>query len=332
MQIQPSEDDYPAEAETGTAAQALPDPLVPATAHPQPLSVEAALLIGLLALVWGSSFILMKRGLSYFSAPEVASIRMVAAGALMLPLALTRLRRIERRHLPYMLLSGVVGSFVPAYLFATAGKHIDSAISGALNGLSPLFTLLLGLAFFNLKTSWQGYAGILAGLAGALALSLVKAGPATSLNAWAFLVVVATLLYAININLVKYRLQQASSVTITAVALVPTGLLGTAVLVWATPFVGRIGQPGFWGVPLICCLTLGIFGSAISIILYNRLLKQVSALVASTVTYLMPVVSLGWGIWDGERVQSWQYVGLVLILAGMGLVGYANRRPRLRTV
>jgi len=309
---------------TGKASPALPEAVGHVPAHPKGSLASSMGIIVLLALVWGSSFILMKRGLTFFSAPEVAALRISSAGLFMLPLALARWRDIKRAALPYMLASGIIGSFVPAFLFATAGKYLDSGISGSLNGLSPLFTLVVGIAFYKSKTSWQGYAGILVGLAGALALSLVRVGGGAELNLWALLVVLATFLYAVNINLVKNHLAGTHPVTITAVALVPIGLLAASILFFGTEFVSKVGQPGFWGVPLLCSLTLGVFGSALSIILYNRLLKQISAVMASTVTYLMPVVSLCWGVWDGEQIQLWQIVGLVLVLAGMGLVGWAS--------
>jgi drug/metabolite transporter (DMT)-like permease len=224
-----------------------------------------------------------------------------------------------------MLISGFIGSFFPAFLFTAAGQHIDSGISGSLNGLSPLFTLLVGLWFFKAKTPWQGYAGILVGLAGALALSLVRAHAGAELNVWSLLIVLATFMYGINLNVIKHHLADVHPLTITSGALVPLGVAGLAVLAFGTPFFGRVSDPGFWGLPLAASLTLGIFGSALSIIVYNRVIKNTSALMASTVTYLMPVVALGWGLWDGELIQGWQIIGLVLVLAGMGLVGWASR-------
>lgn len=320
-------DDEPL-AETGSAVQALPDPLVPEAAPHGHLTLESIVLIGILALVWGSSFILMKRGLRLFSPVEVGALRMTAAGLVLLPLAIARRKDIRREHLPYMIASGLIGSFFPAFLFSSAGAHIDSGISGSLNGLSPLFTLLVGVAFFQTRTGPAGYLGILLGLTGALALSLVRAKEGAELNIWALPIVLATVMYAININLVKRHLHGAHPITTTAVALFLPAMLSIGVLALATPFVGRISQPGFWDVPLFSVLTLGIFGSAISIVLYNRLLKQVSALVASTVTYLMPVVALGWGLLDGESIQAWQYAGLLLVMGGLALVGASGRKKK----
>jgi len=312
-------------AETGNAMAALPDCVVQEHPHPKTIPLESIGMIVLLALVWGSSFILMKKSLIFFTPIEVGALRMVVAGVFMLPLALSRLHTIQKKHVPFMLLSGFVGSFLPSFLFATAGLHIDSGISGSLNGLSPLFTLLIGLAVFNVRTSWQGYVGIFLGLAGALALSLVRVKEGATLNEWTLLVVLATILYAININLVKNYLHEAKPITITAVALVPVGTVSAIILLFFTPFASRTDMPGFWGVPLACAVTLGVFGSALSIMAYNRLIKQVSALVASTVTYLMPVVALLWGLWDGEQIQIWQLAGLAMVLGGMGLVALAKR-------
>ena len=312
---------------SATAAQALPDPIaLAAKPESKAISLNSLLMLGLLALIWGSSFILMKRGLTFFTPIEVGCLRMISAATLLLPLGLMRIKRIKRRHVGHMVMAGLIGSFIPAFLFATAGAHLDSAISGSLNALSPLFTLLLGILFFQTRTGWQGYAGILIGLAGAVALSMVKAGENTTLNAWALLVVAATIMYAFNVNHIKRSLQDADSIAITSVSFIPLGFLAAGILWLGTGFPAKVGQPGFWGLPLACVVTLGMVGSAISWILYNRLLKKVSALAASTVTYLMPVVSLAWGLADGERILAWHYIGLVLVLGGLGLVAMSGRR------
>ena len=277
-------------------------------------------ILAALAIIWGSSFILMKKALVHLTWPEVGALRIFSAFVFLLPVMYSRIGLPNRRQWPYILLSGVMGSFVPAFLFAIAGKHLSSAISGSLNALSPLFTLVVGAMFFGIRTKPLAIAGIILGLFGALALSLNNPGD-LSINAYAYLVVLATLCYAINLNLLKARLGELDSITISALSLMSVGVISGIYLAVGSPILSRFEHPAE-GVyfAMLCVVLLGLFGTAVGLILFNRLLKVSSPVVAASVTYVMPAVSVFWGVLDGEHIQSYHYAGLALIFGGVLLV------------
>lgn len=278
-------------------------------------------IIALLALMWGSSFILIKRGLLALSPMQLGSLRIFSAFVVLLPLSIPRLRQIPTRQLGLLFVSGLCGSMVPAWLFATAGAHLSSAISGSLNALSPLFTMLLGVFIFQTSISFRAGVGVLLGLAGAVALSLSKGGANLEMNAWGLVVVLATLMYAININILKKYMQGIPSLTISSVSLFCIGLVAAIHLFFMTDFLEKVANPapGFW-FGTGCTIFLGLMSTAFALVLFNKLIKNTSAIVASSVTYLMPAVAVGWGVLDGESILAIHYFGLALIFAGVFLV------------
>lgn len=277
-------------------------------------------ILAALAIIWGSSFILMKKALVHLTWQEVGAMRIFSAFVFLLPVMFTRYKLPQRKHWPYILLSGLMGSFVPAFLFAIAGLHLSSAISGSLNALSPLFTLVVGAMFFNIKTRPIAIVGVILGLFGALALSLNNPGD-LSINAYAYLVVFATLCYAVNLNLLKAKLSALDSVTISSLSLALVGSISGLYLAFGSSILQKMAHPaeGFM-FAMLCVILLGVFGTAIGLILFNRLLKVSSPVVAASVTYIMPAVSVFWGVLDDERIQSYHYAGLALIFAGVLLV------------
>ncbi len=248
--------------------------------------VALSILLGL-ALIWGSSFILMKKGLKVFTPLEVANLRIFTAFCALIPFAIPRIKEIPGKSWKYILLSGFTGSYIPAFLFSWAGVHLSSAVSGSLNALSPLFTVLVGIAFFGIGISRLGFVGIMIGLAGALALCLSRASATGGfvLDAWALPVVAATIMYAINLNLIKVNLKEVNSLTISSVSICCIGLVAGIVLFGFTDFTHKFATApeGFW-FAFGCVVTLGLFGTAISLVIYNRLIKFTSPVVASSVT------------------------------------------------
>ena len=227
-----------------------------------------------------------------------------------------------RREWRFLIVSGLLGNFLPAFLFATAGAHLSSAVSGSLNALSPLFTVLVGLAFFGISTSRRGLFGIAFGLVGAIALSFRSADVgALDINAMALLVVLATLCYAINLNLVKRHLKNVPPLSISALSLFFVGILAATFLVFDGRLIGhlRAGDTAYYQ-PVAYVVVLGVVGTALGLVLFNRLLKTADPVVASSVTYLMPAVAVGWGLLDGEQVFGIHYIGLALIFIGVVLV------------
>ncbi len=297
--------------------------------HDQATDRIAWLLLGLLALIWGSSFILMKRGLwvgdrAVLSPAQLASARLAIAWVVLLPVTV-RHWRLLRPHLPSLLLAGLLGNGIPAILFAAAQTRIDSALSGMLNSLTPLFTLVIGLMVFGIRLRWAQVAGVLVGLAGAVGLvAFDPGGGRADWSLYALLPVAGTLCYGASANVVKHRLGMVPPEATAGLALTFVGPLGLAGCLFSGLPATLDTDPHAW-TALGHVALLAVFGSALSLVMWNALLKRTSAVQASAVTYLMPVVAIGWGVLDGEVVAPLQLVMIAVVLGGVHLVNVAGR-------
>lgn len=276
-------------------------------------------LLALLALIWGSSFILVKKSLTVFSPSQVGSLRIGAAFLFFLPFFLANLKKIPTNKLRFFLLAGCLGNLIPAYLFSLAGSKLDSGVSGALNSTTPLFTLIVGGLFFGNTITSRQTLGIVLGFIGALVLILAGA-EGFHINGYAFYVVLATVLYGFNLNITKKYLTglNLSPFLITASIFMTIGPVAIAVL-FSGDFIEKVQQPEAIQ-PLIFAVLLGVLGSAVAMVLFNRLIQMTSAVLASSVTYLIPVVAILWGLVDGEAIQIQHFLGMGIVLIGVYLV------------
>lgn len=287
-------------------------------------------LLILLMLTWGSSFILMKRGLEMYSSVQVGAIRIFMAFLVLLPVALRHIKRIPRQKLKYIFVVGLLGTGLPAFLFAEAQTGLDSAVAGILNSLTPLFTLLAGLAFFGQKTRAVNVAGVLIGLAGAVGLIYVTGNGSLQFRfSYAIYIVVATVFYAIQSNMIKYYLHDVKAAAIAAIGFFFIGVPAGVLLFFFTNFTQVIVSGTNAALAFVYIALLGIFGSAIAIILYNKLVQTTTAIFASSVTYFVPVVALLWGLADGERFAASAFVFAAIILAGVVLVNRGKNHNAL---
>ena len=286
--------------------------------------LQFSILIGLV-LVWGSSFILMKKGLVVFSAPELAALRISISFIFLLPFALTRFKRIKKEHWKYIAFAGIIGNGIPSFLFAIAQTGIDSSLAGILNSLTPLFTMIVAYFFFKSKTKWFNVIGVIIGLAGAVGL-IASSGDKSFGNNLEFglLIVLATIFYAFNLNVVKTYLKSVDAITITAFAFFTIGIPALIYLLTSTDAVYKIQTNENALTSLFYVTILAIFGSALSVIAYNYLIKISSVLFAASVTYMMPLVSYLWGVFDGEKFELIFFLWIFLILAGVYLVNKKN--------
>ena len=286
-----------------------------------PLSI---ILLLLLALIWGTSFILIKRGLVVFSSGEVAAIRVTVAGVILLPLAFLRWNEVKSSHIFKLFLSGMMGVFIPAFLFAAAQRHIDSSVAGILNTLSPIWTMIMGAVFFKLTFKRAAVIGILTGLAGTVLLMLSRSGGQfTGFNLYGLLIVLACALYGLNLNYIKFNIADLGSLTITSISVAIVAPLGAIYLFGFTDFTKRLlTTPGAWQAFGFVAL-LGLMSTAVAVSLFNKLVKMTTPLFASSVTYIIPIVSVMWGTLDGEELQVSHFVGMAAILGGVYL---ANRK------
>lgn len=283
-----------------------------------------------LMLTWGSSFILIKRGLVYFTPTEVGALRVAITFLALLPLALKRLAKLNRRDVLLLGLSGIVGNFFPAFLFAKAQTGIDSATAGMLNSLTPLFTVILGYLLFKLKVRWFNVAGVFIALSGALGLLRVSGGHAFNFNIqYASYVILATIFYAFNVNLIKARLSHIDAITITAITFFIAGMPALIILFGFTPIVTQLSSDpaAFKGLGFIAILA--VVGTGLAMIAFNKLIKMTSAVFASTVTYMIPIVALLWGVIDGEHFDPLYFLWVSMIIGGVILV---NRKGKVKRV
>lgn len=284
------------------------------------------IMLSALVIIWGSSFILIKRGVEVYSSMEVGAIRIMVAFLVLFPFALKRINKISRKKLMIITITGFIGTGIPAFLFAKAQTQIDSSLAGILNSLTPLFTLVFGLMFFRQKTRWVNVAGVLLGLLGAVGLIYSTSSGAFEFHfSFAIYAVIATMLYAIQSNMVKYYLNEVPSLTIASLGFFFIGFPATVALFFFTDFpVVIVEHPKGLSAFLYIAL-LGFMASAIAIIIYNRLVQITNAVFATSVTYFVPILALFWGILDGETFPFLAFLFAGVILIGVLLV---NRRKK----
>jgi len=277
------------------------------------------LVFALLAIVWGSSFILMKEGLKAFNPYQVASLRMLFAGIILLPFAYKAIKRIPKNKLGLVVFSGILGNFIPAYLFCIAETQIDSSLAGILNSLTPMFTIIVGVLFFKVQTSMIKVLGMIIGFIG-LSILLASGKNVSFQNlSFASLVLLATLLYGINVNILSRYMQQLGSLNVASIAFVFLMIPSICVLYFTGYFNKDFSDPIVLRA-LAATSVLGIVGTSIATILFYYLVKQSGMLFGSMVTYGIPVVAVAWGVWDGESLNLTQIGCLGLILFGVYIV------------
>ena len=289
------------------------------------------LVFALLSIVWGSSFMLMKEGLKAFTPYQVASLRMLSAGVILLPFAYKALKIVPNRKMGLVILSGILGNFIPAYLFCIAETQIDSSLAGILNSLTPMFTIIVGVLFFNVKTSMVKVIGMVIGFVG---LSfLLAAGKDVSLHnlSYAGLVLLATLFYGINVNIVGRYMQQLGSLNVVSIAFAFLIIPSACVLYFTGYFNNNFSDPLVIR-SLMASSILGIVGTSIATILFYFLVKRAGIVFGSLVTYGIPVIAVVWGVLDGESLSLMQIACLGIILLGVLIVnrGDFNFLPFLR--
>ncbi len=282
-----------------------------------------------LALIWGSSFILMKRGLFHDGEPvltpwQMASIRLFLAWLALSPVLFRHSGLLKAHWLPLMG-AGILGNGIPAFLFAVAQTRIDSSLSGMLNSLTPLMTLVAGVLLFGQRLRAIHVLGVGIGLAGALMLIHLKSGGGTMEWSWyAVTPIAGTVCYGLSGNIVKTHLSQLPAVAVAALALTFVGPMALGLALASGLPTTLATHPHAWG-SLGYVAVLAVGSSAFALVLWNMLLQRTSAVQASMVTYLMPAVAIGWGIVDGEYITPGQLTMIVVVLVAVYLVSRNGR-------
>jgi len=279
----------------------------------------------LLSLIWGSSYILIKKGLAGLTPLQLGSVRILLTTLILLGYGYSSLKTISRKHWKWIVLTGYFGTFFPAYLFAFSETVVSSSVASVLNGMTPLFTLLFGVFIFQIRFKKRQIVGILTGLMGTVILVFHEfALNEGSDQLYGFLVIVAAVCYAVNVNLVKYKLQGVSPLAITTgnfVAILPPAL---GVLFFSDfPYQNVLDEKIIIALGYIFILSL--FGTAMAKVLFNKLVTMASTVFSTSITYLLPIVAIGWGVLDGEQFTLNQWVACAFILLGVYLT--AARKP-----
>lgn len=256
-----------------------------------------------------------------YSSDEVAALRIFIAFVFLSPFIFKHVKKPLLIHWKAFFAMGLLGNFIPAFLFTKAETGISSSLAGMLNSLTPLFTLLLGVIIFKTKTTVINTIGILIGFIGAVGLITVgkKEDMGNNLS-YGLLVMIATICYALSVNIIKKYLNTVPSVTATVCAFLFIGPLAGIYLFGFTSFTQKVTTGPLALQSLGFISILAIFGTAISVIIFNMLIRNTSALFASSVTYLIPIVAMAWGIFDNEAVLPLHFAWIGLILLGVYLV------------
>jgi drug/metabolite transporter (DMT)-like permease len=278
------------------------------------------LYLTVLSIVWGSSYILIKWGLVALTPLQLGSLRLLITTIALLLVGYPSLRGLTRYHWKWLAITGYVGTFLPAFLFAFAQQHIESAVAAILNALTPLLTLIFGVLFFKIKVLRKQYLGVAIGLMGSM--GLVWGGLSTSgiLNpVYLLLIVMATCCYAINIHFLKIHLVQVGVMAITLGNFIFMAPVALIILLSSDFFSAKTFEHPEIYTSIGYITVLALAGSAFAKYLFNKFVKITSAIFASSVTYTLPIVALFWGISDGETITAFQLFSTVIILFGVYL-------------
>ncbi|MEQ8517717.1 MAG: DMT family transporter [Cytophagales bacterium] len=286
--------------------------------------VKIWLFLFFLAIIWGSSFILIKRGLLGLDPLQLAGLRVVSAGLILIPWSIPNIKKIPKEKFRFLLLVGIIGNMIPAFLFALAQQHIKSSMAGMLNGLTPMFTLIIGASLFSDKITSKKVWGILIGLLGSTALLFIGSeGQIGKFNYYALLVMLATFCYGMGINIIKSKLQGVNATITSSTALLFTLPFGLIYLIFDGYFFEVI-QNSEIQIASIYIMLLGIVGTGFAVMMFYKLVEIANPLTASSVTYIIPFVAVLWGVFDGEKLFLLHFISLAIIIFGVYLINRAK--------
>ncbi|MDQ0592194.1 drug/metabolite transporter (DMT)-like permease [Chryseobacterium ginsenosidimutans] len=279
---------------------------------------EKWILLVVLSLIWGSSFILIKKSLEHFTPYQVGALRVLIAGIILMPIAISKYKLFPKKNLKWLLLAAFTGNFIPMFLFPIAETEVSSSIAGIINSMMPIFVIIVGTLIWKFETTKQQIVGTLISFTGVCLLAFGGDGEDGKFKLIPILLLLlATLCYAISTTTVKSKLMEVSSTVLSAfvfsfVLFFPSLIALSFTGFFSTFSCNENNLTGLFFVSL-----LSIFGTGLAMMMNYRLLKVSTPLFASTVTLLMPVVAIIWGILDGEKLGLLQFVGTAIIIAGL---------------
>lgn len=283
------------------------------------------LILGLLAFTWGSSFILMNLGMKsptghdVFTAVEVATLRISIAFIVLFPFAVYYIKKLPKNKFLPVFLVGLFGNGLPAYLFTIAETKISTSLAGMLNSTTPIFAVLIAAGIFKEKFSTVNYVGLLIGFLGATGLILAGEKDIEANLPYSALILIATVCYAISVNIIRQYLKGLNAIAVTSVAFLYIGIPCVSYL-FTTNFTHTLVNNPFAKSSFIFICILAIGGTALAVILFNYLVGMIGAMRASSVTYLIPVTAIFWGLIFNEPIHFYKYIFMVIILTGVWLI------------
>lgn len=285
-------------------------------------------LLIIMALTWGSSFILIKKSLPVFSPYQIGAFRVGLSGLILAFIGLPALRKMKLRDALWVAAAGFFGNFLPMFLFPIAQTQVSSSLAGIINSLEPIFVLVFGFFIFGIRSKTIQVIGAIIGFIGAATLLYFsETTSGESQLAYTLLMVLASGSYAVSALIIKLKLQEVKSIHVSS----------SVFTIWMFPSIVILIFSGFFGIEynaeaykaLGFLSILSIFGTAIGIMLFYKLIQDTSAVFASTVSYLLPVVAVMWGILDGEQFTIWYLLGALLILIGIYLIREKKKKPQV---
>ncbi|MEN8122098.1 MAG: EamA family transporter [Bacteroidota bacterium] len=275
--------------------------------------------LSVLALIWGSSFIFIKRGLESFTDMQVAAFRVFISFIFLLPFAIQRFKKLKKRHFKPLLLVGFIGNGIPSFLFTKAQTQVSSSLAGMLNSMVPMFALIIGYLFYRVHAKSKNISGVFLGLIGASSLILINSNTTFSTESfYPLFILLATICYGFSVNEIKQNLSDLDGVSIVAFAFFFIGPFA-GIYLFNSDYSFALSTPDYIQ-NLSYIFLLAVLSSIIATIMFNYLIKHTTALFAASVTYLIPIVAILWGLLDGEQISFYQLLSIGVILVGVRLV------------
>ncbi|WP_265426665.1 DMT family transporter [Chryseobacterium sp. YIM B08800] len=278
---------------------------------------EKWLLLILLSVIWGSSFILIKKSLEHFSPYQVGALRVLIAGIILMPVAISKYKLFPKKHLKWLILAAFTGNFIPMFLFPIAETEISSSIAGIINSMMPIFVIIVGALVWKFETTRRQMTGVFISFTGVCLLAF-GGDDSTQFKLFPILLLLlATLCYAMSTTTVKSKLMDVSSTILSAFVFSFVLFLPSVIALLSTGFVSEFtfNKENMIGLGFVSLLS--VFGTGLAMMMNYRLLKVSTPLFASTVTLLMPIVAIIWGVLDGEKLTTLQLAGTSIIIAGL---------------
>ena len=284
------------------------------------IGLKSFLILLALSLIWGSSFILIKKALIAFNPYDLACMRIAISALAFTPFIIWNRKRIPWKDWKLFLAVGLTGSGVPAFMYFIAQTNITSTVSGLLNSLTPIWTLIIGILIFRNRIDSSKIIGVIIGFLGAAALILFGKSEGTNANIWyGLFVVLGTLCYGMSGNLVKHYFQNVESMVISALSFFLIGPPALMYLIYNGTFTNLTWTTQHT-YSFAAILVLSLVGTVMATVVFYKLIQETNAVFGSSVAYLMPLVAMGWGFLDGEPIGFVVVLSLILILTGVYLI------------